>query len=216
VLGNSVPVAYFDFGNVAREVRFIEARFNEPSFATTLIELSKVSPSYFIKDYRSTSWGASFSIYNSSSTTVPISGSLTPYPVFISGIVLKRLSSGTVDIGEYLKNIDSDTPNDQLQINRRLYGDQSINISAEYLNNQEEASILAEWIARFASQEKIEIEAKIFPNPLLQLGDKIKVFYKAKGYCYNSIGDKTYVLSQINYGATSNGIDMSVTLREML
>jgi hypothetical protein len=216
ILGKSIPVAYFDFGNVAREVKFIEARFNEPSFATTLIELSRVSPDYFIKDYKSTSWGASFSIYNSTSTTVPIGGAMTPYPVFISGIVLKRLSSGTVDIGEYLKNINSDLPNDQLQINRRLYGDQAINISAEYLNNREEASTLAEWIARFASQEKIEIQANIFPNPLLQLGDKIKVFYKAKGYCYNSIGDKTYVLSEINYSANSDGIEMGVSLREML
>jgi len=215
LLGTSIPVAYFDFGNVAREVKFIEARFNEPSFATTLIELSRVSPDYFIKDYKATSWGASFTIYNSSNSTVKI-GSQTPYPVYISGIVLKRLSSGTVDVGEYLKNIDSDTPNDELQINRRLYGDQSINISAEYLNNREEASILAEWIARFASKEKIEIQANIFPNPLLQLGDKIKVFYKAKGYCYNSIGDKTYVLSQINYDANSSGINMSVTLREMM
>lgn len=215
ILGSSTPIAYFDFGNVAREAKFIEARFNEPSFATTLVELSKVSPDYFIKDYKATSWGASFWIYNSTSTTVPI-GSRTPYPVFISGIVLRRVSSGTVDVGEYLKYIDSDTANDQLQINRRLYGDQSINISAEYLNNYEEASKLAEWISRFASQEKIELQASIFPNPLLQLGDKIKVFYKARGYCYNSIGDKTYVLSQINYSADSTGIKMNVVLREML
>lgn len=215
VLGESFPIAYFDFGNVAREAKFIEARFNEPSFATTLIELSRVSPDYFVKDYKASSWGASFWIYNSTRTTVPI-GTGTPYPVFISGVVLRRIGSGTVDIGDYLKYIDSDTPNDQLQINRRLYGDQSINISAEYLNNYEEASKLAEWISRFASQEKIELQASIFPNPLLQLGDKVKVFYKTRGYCYNSIGDKTYVLSQINYSTDSTGIKMNVTLREML
>ena len=215
VLGSSTPIAYFDFGNVAREAKFIEARFNEPSFATTLVELSKVSPDYFVKDYKATSWGASFWIYNSTGTTVPIGGG-TPYPVFISGIVLRRISSGTVDIGQYLKYIDSDTPNDQLQINRRLYGDQSINISGEYINNYEEASKLAEWVSRFASQEKIELQVSIFPNPLLQLGDKLKVFYKARGYCYNSIGDKTYVLSQINYSTDSTGIKMNLVLREML
>ena len=215
ILGSSTPIAYFDFGNVAREAKFIEARFNEPSFATTLVELSKVSPDYFVKDYKATSWGASFWIYNSTGTSVPI-GSGTPYPVFISGIVLRRISSGTVDIGQYLKYIDSDTPNDQLEINRRLYGDQSINISGEYINNYEEASKLAEWVSRFASQEKIELQLSIFPNPLLQLGDKIKVFYKARGYCYNSIGDKTYVLSQINYNTDSTGISMNVVLREML
>lgn len=215
IIGESTPISYDDFGNVAREAKFIEVRFNEPAFASKLIELSRINPDYFVKDFKSSSWGASFWVYNSGRSVSWIGGE-SPFPLFISGIVLRRTSSGTVDIGKYLKTTNPDTINDNLQINRRLYGEQSINVSAEYLNNYEEAERLANWIAQYASKEKKEIKATIFPNPLLQLGDKIKVFYKARGYTHANLGDKTYLLSQIGYSTDSTGIQMNVTLREML
>ena len=215
ILGSEVPVYYDDFGSAVREAKFIEARYNEPAFSATLIELSKVSPDYFVKDFKGTSWGASFWIYNTSRNTIPI-GQGSAFPLFISGFPLRKMNQGVVNIGEYLKYQDEDTINDELEINRRLYGDQSVNISGEYLNNFSVAQDLAEWIARYASREKIEISASIFPNPLLQLGDRIKVFYKARGYCDDAIGDKTYVLSEIDYTVNDSGMQMNVSLREML
>lgn len=215
LLGSSFPIYYDDFGNTVREAKFIEARFNEPAFATKLIELSRVNPDYFIKEFKSTSWGASFWVYNSSRSMVWL-GNGTLFPLFISGIVLKKMSGGVVSIEDAIaKNIDSDSE-DALQMNRRLYGEQSLNISAEYLNNYDEASSLADWIAKYSSLEKRQISATIFPNPLLQLGDKIKVIYKSRGYSYNDIGDKTYVLSEIDYNVNDSGISMDVVLREML
>jgi len=215
LLGTSFPIYYDDFGNTVREAKYIQARFNEPAFATRLIELSKVNPDYFIKDYKSSSWGASFWVYNSSRSMVWL-GNGTLFPLFISGIVLKKMSGGTVSISDAVaKNLDSSLE-DALEMNKRLYGEVSLNISAEYLNNYDEASSLADWIAKYSSLEKREIAATIFPNPLLQLGDKIKVVYKARGYSYNDIGDKTYVLSDIDYNVDDSGISMDVVLREML
>jgi hypothetical protein len=136
--------------------------------------------------------------------------------LFISGFPLRKINQGVVKIGDYLEYQDDSIINDELQRNRRLYGEQSVNISAEYLNNYNVAEDLAEWIARYASKEKIQIDASIFPNPLLQLGDRIKVFYKARGYCNSAIGDKTYVLSEIDYTVNESGIQMNVSLREMI
>lgn len=215
IIGSETPVYYDDFGSAVREAKLIEARYNEPAFSATLVNMSKVSPDYFIKDFKGTSWGASFWIYNTARNIVPI-GQGSDFPIFISGFPLRKVSQGTVDIGEHLIIEDEDTPNNELEINRRLYGDQSVNISGEYLNNYNVAKDLAEWIARYASKEKIQIDASIFPNPLLQLGDKIKVFYKARGYTDSQIGDKTYVLSEIDYTVNESGIQMSVSLREML
>lgn len=215
IIGSETPVYYDDFGSAVREAKFIEARYNEPAFSAVLVELSKVSPDYFIKDFKGTSWGASFWIYNTSRNTVSI-GQGSDFPLFISGFPLRRINQGVVSIGDYLKNQEDDGVTSELEVNRRLFGDQSVNISGEYLNNYNVAQDLAEWVARYASKEKIEISASIFPNPLLQLGDRIKVFYKARGYCDEAIGDKTYVLSEIDYTVDESGIQMNVLLREML
>lgn len=215
LLGSSFPIYYDDFGNTVREAKYIEARFNEPAFSTKLIELSRVNPDYFIKEFKSTSWGASFWVYNSSRSMVWL-GNGTLFPLFISGIVLKKMSGGTVSIEESITKSLDDESQDIVEMNKRLYGEQSLNISAEYLNNYDEAAALADWIAKYSSLEKREISATIFPNPLLQLGDKIKVVYKSRGHSYNDIGDKTYVLAEIDYNVSDTGISMDVVLREML
>ena len=215
IIGSETPVYYDDFGSAVREAKFIEARYAEPAFSATLVNMSKVSPDYFIKDFKGTSWGASFWIYNTSRNMVSI-GQGSDFPIFISGFPLKKINQGIVNIGDHLLDNDGNVANNELEINRRLYGESSVNISGEYINNYSVAQDLAEWIARYASREKIQIDASIFPNPLLQLGDRIKVFYKARGYTNSQIGDKTYVLSGIDYAVNESGIQMSVSLREML
>jgi hypothetical protein len=131
--------------------------------------------------------------------------------------VLTELSQSKVDIGSYLENRDSqEIINDQFEINKRLYGDQSLNISGKYIIGKDYAESLATWVAKNSSSEKIEIRSSVFPNPLFQLGDRVKVFYKDRGYCINQIEDRSYCLSAINYSVDENGTSMDVELREML
>jgi hypothetical protein len=131
---------------------------------------------------------------------------------------LSKLSESKIDISNILENqTEEEKVNSTLEINRRLYGETSINISGEYITSRSYAENLAEWIANNASKEKIEINANIFPNPLLQLGDKIKVFYKDNGYCQSQqTDDKLYVLSAIGYSVSESGTSMSVKLQEMI
>ena len=208
---------YEDFGNMVREAKKYEVRFPMPAFDSMLIELSKVNPSFYVKDFKASSFGATFWIFNTSSDYLRIDGG-SDFPVYITGIGLSKLSDSRVDISNILENQTEEYKvNSELEINRRLYGDTSIEISGEYITNRHYAENLAEWIANNASKEKIEIDASIFPNPLLQLGDKIKVFYKDSGYCISQQpDDKSYVLSEINYSVNESGTSMSVKLREMI
>ena len=216
ILNQGISLFYEDFGNVVREAKKMEVRFSSPAFSVLLIELSRVNPNYMVKAFKSTSFGASFWIYNMSSTNIMI-GNSSSYPVFISGIVLTELSQSKVDIGSYLENRDSqEIINDQFEINKRLYGDQSLNISGKYIIGKDYAESLATWVAKNSSSEKIEIRSSVFPNPLFQLGDRVKVFYKDRGYCINQIEDRSYCLAAINYSVDENGTSMDVELREML
>ena len=210
-------VFYEDFGNLVREAKKYEVRFNQPSFDSILIELSKVNPSFYVKDFKASSFGATFWIFNTSSDMIRIDGG-SDFPVYITGIGLSKLSESKIDISNILENqTEEEKVNSTLEINRRLYGETSINISGEYITSRSYAENLAEWIANNASKEKIEINATIFPNPLLQLGDKIKVFYKDSGYCQSQqTDDKLYVLSSIGYSVNESGTSMSVKLQEMI
>jgi hypothetical protein len=216
ILGTNYKIFYEDFGCLVREVRKIEARFPFPTFAATLIELGRVVPDYIVKNFKYTSFGGEFWIYCTAGATVRID-SESSIPVYVSGILLDKLGGGTVQIDDYINSLDiEERKNQELEINRKLYGEQSYNISGSYISGVDMARKLANWVAKKASKEKTVISAEIFPNPLLQLGDKIKVFYKARGYCVDQDGDKTYVLSRISYSATPDDISMNVELREML
>jgi hypothetical protein len=215
ILGTDYPLFYEDFGALVREVRKIQVRFGFPVLASQLIEFSSVIPDYIVKNYKYSSWGAEFWIYNTSSASVDIS-SRSQVPIYVSGIVLNTLGNGNINLDQYLDGIDLDQrKNQELEINKKLYGDQSVNISGPYISGTM-AKDLAKWIAKNSSKEKTVIDAEIFPNPLLQLGDKIKVFYKDRGYCVEHNGDKTYLLSSINYVASGDDLSMRVQLREML
>lgn len=214
--GGNYPLFYDDFGCLVREARKVEARFQYPTFAAQLIELGKVIPDYLVKDFKYTSFGGEFWIYCTAGATVRIDAG-SSIPVYISGILLDKLGGGEIKIDDYINSLDiEERKNQELEINRKLYGEQSYNISGTYISGVNMAKKLANWVAKKASKEKVVISAEIFPNPLLQLGDKVKVFYKSRGYCVEQDGDKTYILSRINYTATPDDISMSVELREML
>ncbi|CAB5221784.1 hypothetical protein UFOVP359_67 [uncultured Caudovirales phage] len=216
ILGTDYPLFYEDFGSLVREVRKVQARFGFPTFASQLIEFSSVIPDYIVKNYKYTSFGAEFWIYNTSSTAVRLDSD-SSIPMYISGIVLNNLGNGSINLDEYIDSIDLDErKNQEIEINKRLYGDNSISISGQYISSIKMAKDLAKWIAKNSSKEKTVIDAEIFPNPLLQLGDKIKVFYKDRGYCVEQNGNKTYLLSSINYVASGDDLVMRVQLREML
>jgi hypothetical protein len=205
-----------DFGNMVREARKFDVRFANPAFSTQLIELSKINPDYSIGNFKASSYGASFWAYNTSGSNVII-GTGSAFPIMISGMVLSSMSKDKIDIGSYLGETDSDERlNDTLEQNKKLYGERSINISGKYITNRKVAEDLAEWIAKNASKEKITISVDIFPNPLLQLGDIVKIFYKQKGYSINESGDKSFIIAGIDYGVQEDGIDMKLQLREML
>jgi hypothetical protein len=58
---------------------------------------------------------------------------------------------------------------------------------------------------------------EIFPNPLLELGDKIKIYDKTRGYNENNelFGEKTFTISSISHNNSSSGPTMSIELTEI-
>ena len=58
---------------------------------------------------------------------------------------------------------------------------------------------------------------EIFPNPLLELGDKIKIYDKARGYNQDNeaFGTRTFTISSISYSVSDSGPSMNIGLLEV-
>jgi len=210
-------VYFEDFTTLVREARKYTVRFDQPVFDSLPLDLSKVNSDYLVKKYKSSSFGAEFWVYNTSNGLVGL-GQEGLSPLFISGIALQNISNGEVTFEDYIKNLDANDEYDILQNefynNKRTYGNNSVSVATEYLSGINEAESLVSWIIKNASKERKQISLGVFTNPLVELGDKVGIYYPEMGYEIDNIGDKTYVVSEISLTVSSEGPASSVILRE--
>jgi hypothetical protein len=70
------------------------------------------------------------------------------------------------------------------------------------------------WILKNCSNQRFKISLEMFPNPLIELGDKVRVFSSDRGYNMdNSIfSNSVFIVSEINRSVSEEGPSMKVTL----
>jgi hypothetical protein len=211
-INNSKVLVYFeDFGRYAREVKKFDTRFDSPSLNASLISLSDVNPNYFVSEFQPSSFGSSFWLYNTGSGPIQIDES-SQTPLWISAFALKNINPGTVQSSKLVEKEEyAKEDNDRYTINRNNYGKQEIMLSGEFINNLEQAKSLATWISDNLSKERKSITLSIFPNPILELGDKVGLLYSDK--LYND-STKTYTISSISHSVSNAGPSMSIEIRE--
>jgi hypothetical protein len=83
------------------------------------------------------------------------------------------------------------------------------------LNSLQQAEEVLQWIVDNATSSKNILNADIFPNPLLEVGDKVRVFYPDMQYNISNQKDKVYYVHSINYSVSGDGPKMSVSIREI-
>jgi hypothetical protein len=211
-IDNSKVLVYFeDFGRYAREVKKFDTRFNAPSLNANLISLSDVNPNYFVSEFQPSSFGASFWLYNTGSSAIQIDEA-SQTPLWISAFSLKNINPGTVQSSKLIEKEEfAKEDNDRYTINRNVYGKQEIMLSGDFINNLEQARSLATWITDNLSEERKSISLSIFPNPILELGDKVGLLYSDK--LYND-STKTYTITSISHSISNTGPAMNIEIRE--
>ena len=200
-----------DFGSLVREVKKFDVRYKAPSIKPQLISLASFNPNYYVSDFETTGFGASFWLYNTSSSPILIADNSTS-PLWVAAFTLKQISSGTLQSSKYVETSqESKILNDTYDINRGLYGRQEVSLTGDYINNLDQAKRLAEWVTTNLSNERKTINISIFPNPLFELGDKVGLLYSDKEYTDEN---KTYTVSAISHSISNAGPNMQVSLKE--
>lgn len=211
---NSIQYAYEDFGNQMREAKKFSVQFEKPAILARLLSLTKTNKDYYVTDFSYSSKSADFWVFNTSRASLGLSMDMNT-PLIISGVALEEINPGSITLSSYLKNKSSYSL-DYTNINKNKYGENSVSLSGNYINNLDQAQKHLEWVYNHANAVKSEFDISIFANPLLEIGDKIRIYDTNTNNTVDISGvDKVYYISSINYNIGENGPEMSIKVREI-
>jgi len=212
-----LKVFYNDFASLIKEAKLYDIRFDKISLLSRLIDISKVNPVYQIVKYTDTPFGAKLVIKNTAGYPIRFSSD-TLTPLFITGIALEEVNSGNIKMSDTFKNDPAkNTRSDVLSSNASRYGVNEFSIDSLFIQRRDQAKSLSDWILKNCCYERKVLQCEIFANPILELGDKVRVFDKARGYYLGNVSyeDTVYVISTISYEGTPNGVSMSIKAVEV-
>ncbi len=209
---------YFnDFAKLVREVKEYDIRFEFPAYVSQLIDVSEVNNQYMIKKYIPTAFGAKLVAVNTSPGPIVLTQE-SNNPLYVVAVAMEELSSGTINMENFIDAIEEKrTKALDREKNKSIYGSQSFTIDSQYLQTLSQAKRMMGWIIRYCSRPRIQLNMEIFSNSLLELGDKVKIYDKSRGYNEDNprFGNKTFVVSSINYSVSDSGPTMNVEIIEV-
>lgn len=214
---DSLIVYYNDFAKLVREVKDYDIRFTYPAYASKLIDVSEVNSQYMVKKYNPTPFGAKLLAVNTSPGPILLTEE-SSNPLYIVAVPMQELSSGTINMESFFDEIDEKKRKIiDREKNKSIFGSQSFTIDSQYLQTISQARAMMRWIIKFCSRPRIQLNMEIFSNPLLELGDKVKIYDKSRGYNEDNprFGDKTFIVSSISHAIDNTGPTMNVELIEV-
>jgi hypothetical protein len=214
---DEVKVYFNDFARLVRQVREYDIRYSAPAFSSALVDISRVNPEYMVKKYSPTTFGAKIVAVNTSSGPILL-GEESNMPLYIVGIQLEELSSGQVTMQDQYDLIDEKKLKvTQRERNLSIYGSQSFSIDSQYIQTMAQAKNMMKWVSKYCSRQRLKMSLEIFPNPLLELGDKVRIYDKTRGYTQenDNFGDRVFVVSSISHSVSESGPSMNIDIIEV-
>jgi hypothetical protein len=213
VSNSNLKPFFEDFGNQVREAKRFDVVFENPSLSARLISLDTLNKEYKVSSFSHNSYGAEFWVFNTSRSSIGLSLE-TSTPLIISGVALEEINSGEISLSKYLKNISNDAEEDLLFIKNK-YGENAVSFSAKFLNNLSQAENLLEWIWGRVRDEKRSFSVQAFPNPLIEIGDKVRIYDSNIDHTIADCGDRAYYVTSIGYNISNGGISMNLVVEQI-
>jgi hypothetical protein len=227
VNGKNQKFFFEDFGRQARQIRQFNVRYDYPALYSEILDFGSVNTKYYICDFKKTSFGAKFWILNTTTNPIVL-GQESSVPVVISGFALSKVSEkdSFVSMEDYIKSrtrfTNTDSNNNVISVTSEIekskfaYGENTLNVNGQFISTYQEAYSLLSWLVENYIKEKRIISMSVFANPLLEIGDRVKVYYQEKGYTDLLLGEKSFIIDAIQYSVDDSGPTMSVSLRELM
>jgi hypothetical protein len=223
-------IYYEEFGTIMRECAYLDVKFDKvyPALRSKIPPQVASVAQYLVTGYSSTPYRAEFLVFNTSDFTIAL-GDGQDYDTILNivgvGYTEEVARELTVD-GFYNKRSDFSTNSDyssQLYKNRytdiknsRLsYGNKAFTIESPYIQSEETATELMEYIINKVSVPRKAIGVQVFGMPIIQLGDLVKFSYDTNLILPNTVTDNNFVVYGIEQDVSEAGPSTILYLSEV-
>jgi hypothetical protein len=227
---------YFEeFGTIMREAASFNIKYDKayPALYAKLSPTFNRLKGYAVSGFRAGSYGAEFLVFNSTDTALSLDESSGNY-LRIQGITFTQQSDNDLTVDEYFsKNSNLADPEfvgntlvsypnkvakdyEDIKLSRMTYGKKDFSLQVPYIQSHDDAENLMSWVIKKIMKPRRSIGAKIFANPMIQLGDIVSVDYIENGIDKLGSEDSRFVVYNIEYSKTPGGPEMTIFLSEVV
>jgi hypothetical protein len=227
---------YFEeFGTIFREAAYIKARYDQyPALYSVISPTINDLKRYTVSGFMGGAYGAEFLVFNSTDTVINLSEESGNY-LRIQGATITQESENELTVDNYFSKTSSFSDPDlssgnsvvfspqkqqklfyDIKNSRITSGRNSFSLSAPYLQTEDEATSLMGWLVSRVMKPRLSVGVRIFPNPMIQLGDIITIDYKDSENVDQLIDAGTkFTVYSIEQSRDQSGPEMTIYLSEV-
>jgi len=190
-------IYYEEFGTIMREAAYFDIRYDKayPALYAKLSPTFDRIKSYAVSNFFAGAYGAQFLIFNTTDTAISLDSESGNY-LRIQGVTFTQESTNEITVDDYFEKYSNPSTLKKegelfvssplklkedfydIKLSRLTYGQNNFSIETPYVQTQDAATELMGWMIEKIMKPRKSLGLKIFSNPLIQLGDIIKINYK--------------------------------------
>ena len=224
---------YEEFGTIMRECAYFDIRYDRafPALTAQISPSFNNYPGYTVSGFVAGSYGAKFLVFNATDKALNLDETSGNY-LRIQGVAFTQNTSREYSMDDYYNdagnvsgsNLDFVSPltsyeiQDRyrdIKIKRMKNGVSEFSLSSDYIQTQDVAANLMGWIAEKSTRERKQVGIKVFPDPMIQVGDIVSLQYSVDGVDMIASPDVRFVVYNIAFTRNNNGPEQTIYLSEV-
>jgi len=227
---------YFEeFGSIMRECAYFDIKYDRayPALYAKLSPTFNNIKGYTTSGFYADSYGAEFLIFNSTDKALNLDETTGNF-LRIQGITFTQDTTHELTVDEFFKKrgnlsdpelvgstltyspLVEKSRYDEIKLSRLTYGKNEFSIDSPYIQTQDDADAMMNWIINKLMVPKKSVGMNIFSIPTLQLGDIVTINYKdSSGLDLVSQDTSRFVVYNIEYQRSESGPSMTIYLSEV-
>jgi hypothetical protein len=227
---------YFEeFGSIMRECAYFDIKYDRayPALYAKLSPTFNNIKGYTTSGFYADSYGAEFLIFNSTDKALNLDETTGNF-LRIQGITFTQDTTHELTVDEFFKKrgnlsdpelvgstltyspLVEKSRYDEIKLSRLTYGKNEFSIDSPYIQTQDDADAMMNWIINKLMVPKKSVGMNIFSIPTLQLGDIVTINYKdSSGLDLVSQDTSRFVVYNIEYQRSESGPNMTIYLSEV-
>lgn len=231
---SSIPeseIWYEEFGAIMRECAYFNVKFDKayPALTSIINPVPAFLGGYRVAGYTSTPYRAEFLVFNITDATLDL-GANKGYAdsLNITGVTFTESLARELTVDEFLTDksdynekvnynpVDYKNKYTDIKNNRLLYGTKSFVIDSPYIQSQDSAYDIMNFVINRVSKPRKAVGVSVFGLPIIQLGDIVGFYYDNTKTLPNTVTNNNFVVYASEYRRDSSGVGNMLYLSEVV